>query len=87
MVAGTFAGKVPATLLWTLNAVKVPDGVDEAAIRRRLLDEFSIEIGAGLGPLAGKIWRVSRAGGAGGRSSRGGGAIVDGRSAESGPIM
>ena len=39
--------------LWTLNAVKVPDGVDEAAVRRRLLDEFSIEIGAGLGPLAG----------------------------------
>jgi alanine-glyoxylate transaminase / serine-glyoxylate transaminase / serine-pyruvate transaminase len=43
---------------WTLNAVKVPDGVDEAAVRRRLLDEFSIEIGAGLGPLAGRIWRV-----------------------------
>ena len=44
--------------LWTLNAVRVPDGVDEAAVRRRLLDEFSIEIGAGLGPLAGRIWRV-----------------------------
>ncbi len=44
--------------LWTLNAVKVPEGVDEAAVRRRLLDEFSIEIGAGLGPLAGRIWRV-----------------------------
>ena len=44
--------------LWTLNAVRVPDGVDEAAVRRRLLDEFGIEIGAGLGPLAGKIWRV-----------------------------
>jgi alanine-glyoxylate transaminase / serine-glyoxylate transaminase / serine-pyruvate transaminase len=44
--------------LWTLNAVRVPDGIDEAAIRRRLLDEFSIEIGAGLGPLAGRIWRV-----------------------------
>ena len=44
--------------LWTLNAVTVPDGVDEAAVRRRLLDEFSIEIGAGLGPLAGRIWRV-----------------------------
>ena len=47
-----------AERLWTLNAVRVPDGVDEAAVRRRLLDEFSIEIGAGLGPLAGKIWRV-----------------------------
>jgi alanine-glyoxylate transaminase/serine-glyoxylate transaminase/serine-pyruvate transaminase len=44
--------------LWTLNAVKVPDGVDEAAVRRRLLDEFNIEVGAGLGPLAGRIWRV-----------------------------
>lgn len=44
--------------LWTLNAVRVPDGVDEAAVRRRLLDEDGIEIGAGLGPLAGRIWRV-----------------------------
>ena len=44
--------------LWTLNAVRVPEGIDEAAIRRRLLDEFGIEIGAGLGPLAGRIWRV-----------------------------
>lgn len=44
--------------LWTLNTVRVPDGVDEAAVRRQLLDEFSIEIGAGLGPLAGRIWRV-----------------------------
>ena len=48
----------PADRLWTLNAVRVPDGVDEAAVRRALLEEFSIEIGAGLGPLAGKIWRV-----------------------------
>jgi len=44
--------------LWTLNAIRVPDGIDEAAVRRYLLDEFNIEIGAGLGPLAGKIWRV-----------------------------
>lgn len=44
--------------LWTLNAIRVPDGVDEAAVRRRLLAEFGIEIGAGLGPFAGKIWRV-----------------------------
>ena len=44
--------------LWTLNAVRVPPGVDEAAVREHLLDEFNIEIGAGLGPLAGKIWRV-----------------------------
>jgi alanine-glyoxylate transaminase/serine-glyoxylate transaminase/serine-pyruvate transaminase len=44
--------------LWTLNAVRVPEGVDEAAVRSHLLAEFNIEIGAGLGPLAGKIWRV-----------------------------
>jgi alanine-glyoxylate transaminase/serine-glyoxylate transaminase/serine-pyruvate transaminase len=44
--------------LWTLNAIRVPDGVDDAAVRKHLLDEFNIEIGAGLGPLAGKIWRV-----------------------------
>jgi alanine-glyoxylate transaminase/serine-glyoxylate transaminase/serine-pyruvate transaminase len=44
--------------LWTLNAVRVPDGVDESAVRMHLLEAFNIEIGAGLGPLAGKIWRV-----------------------------
>jgi alanine-glyoxylate transaminase / serine-glyoxylate transaminase / serine-pyruvate transaminase len=44
--------------LWTLNAVKVPAGVDEAAVRKDLLERFNIEIGSGLGPLAGKIWRV-----------------------------
>jgi len=47
-----------ADRLWTLNAVRVPDGVDEPAVRMHLLDEYNIEIGAGLGPLAGKIWRV-----------------------------
>ncbi len=41
-----------------LNAVSVPEGVDELAVRKRLRSEFKIEIGAGLGPLAGKIWRV-----------------------------
>ena len=44
--------------LWQLNAVTVPDGVDEAAVRKRLLSDFNIEVGAGLGPLKGKIWRV-----------------------------
>ncbi|HVL69144.1 MAG TPA: alanine--glyoxylate aminotransferase family protein [Vicinamibacterales bacterium] len=44
--------------LWTLNAVRVPAGVDDAKVRRALLEEFDIEIGAGLGPLAGRIWRV-----------------------------
>jgi len=40
-----------------MNAVKCAEGVDEAAVRRTLLNEFGLEIGAGLGPLAGKIWR------------------------------
>ncbi len=44
--------------LWTLNAVCVPEGVDEVAVRRDLLERFNIEIGAGLGPLAGRIWRI-----------------------------
>jgi alanine-glyoxylate transaminase/serine-glyoxylate transaminase/serine-pyruvate transaminase len=44
--------------LWQLNAVTVPEGVDEAAVRKRLLNDFNIEIGAGLGPLKGKVWRV-----------------------------
>jgi alanine-glyoxylate transaminase/serine-glyoxylate transaminase/serine-pyruvate transaminase len=48
----------PSSRLPMLNAVKVPEGLDEAAARKRLLDEFHIEIGAGLGPLAGKIWRI-----------------------------
>jgi alanine-glyoxylate transaminase/serine-glyoxylate transaminase/serine-pyruvate transaminase len=48
----------PADRLWSLNAVKVPDGVDEARVRKSLLADHGIEIGAGLGPLAGKIWRV-----------------------------
>ncbi len=41
-----------------LNAVRIPAGVDEALVRKRLLDEYNIEIGGGLGPFAGKIWRI-----------------------------
>jgi len=48
----------PAFRLPMLNAVRVPDGVDEAAVRSRLRESHRIEIGAGLGPLAGKIWRI-----------------------------
>jgi alanine-glyoxylate transaminase/serine-glyoxylate transaminase/serine-pyruvate transaminase len=44
--------------LHSLNTVKIPEGVDDAAVRKMLLEEYSIEIGGGLGPLAGKIWRV-----------------------------
>jgi alanine-glyoxylate transaminase/serine-glyoxylate transaminase/serine-pyruvate transaminase len=48
----------PGERLWTLNTVRVPTGVDEAAIRKTLLATYNIEVGAGLGPLAGKIWRI-----------------------------
>jgi len=41
-----------------LNAVTIPEGVDDAAVRARLLNEFNLEIGAGLGDLAGKVWRI-----------------------------
>jgi alanine-glyoxylate transaminase / serine-glyoxylate transaminase / serine-pyruvate transaminase len=41
-----------------LNMVVVPQGVDEAAVRSRLLNEYDLEVGAGLGALAGKVWRV-----------------------------
>ncbi len=42
----------------TLNCVTVPDGLDESALRKELLNEFHIEIGGGLGPLHGKVWRI-----------------------------
>ena len=41
-----------------LNAVTIPEGVDDAAVRSKLLNEFNLEIGAGLGSLAGKVWRI-----------------------------
>ncbi len=41
-----------------LNSVYLPEGVDDADIRRRLLDDYDIEIGGGLGELAGRIWRI-----------------------------
>lgn len=44
--------------LWTLNAVRLRDGIDDVQVRTALRERFDIEIGAGLGPLAGKIWRV-----------------------------
>jgi alanine-glyoxylate transaminase/serine-glyoxylate transaminase/serine-pyruvate transaminase len=48
----------PERRIPSLTAVRVPDGVDEAAVRGRLRDEYGIEIGAGLGPLKGKVWRI-----------------------------
>jgi alanine-glyoxylate transaminase/serine-glyoxylate transaminase/serine-pyruvate transaminase len=41
-----------------LNSVIIPDGVEDAEVRSILLKEFHIEIGGGLGPLSGKIWRI-----------------------------
>ncbi len=41
-----------------LNTVRVPDGIDEAVVRARMLSKYALEIGAGLGPLKGQIWRI-----------------------------
>ena len=41
-----------------LNAVRIPDGINEARVRSKLLNEFDLEIGAGLGALSGKVWRI-----------------------------
>lgn len=49
---------IPEHSLTTLNAVHVPDGVDDLTVRKRLLNEYGIEIGAGLGPFKGKAWRI-----------------------------
>jgi alanine-glyoxylate transaminase/serine-glyoxylate transaminase/serine-pyruvate transaminase len=48
----------PARRVPSLTTVRVPDGVDEAQVRARLRDDYGIEIGAGLGPLKGKVWRI-----------------------------
>ena len=48
----------PSHRLPTLTTVRVPAGVDEAGVRVRLRDDYGIEIGAGLGPLKGQVWRV-----------------------------
>ena len=61
---------VPAeSRLPQLNAVKVPDGIDEAAVRAHVLQRYGLEIGAGLGALAGKIWRIGLMGQTAQRSS------------------
>ena len=48
----------PAHRLPQLNAVIVPEGIDEAAVRAHVLAKWDLELGAGLGPLKGKIWRI-----------------------------
>lgn len=51
-------GYVPKHSLHTLNCIHIPAGADDAAVRRRLLEDYGIEIGAGLGAMAGKAWRI-----------------------------
>ena len=48
----------PAHRLPQLNTVRVPQGVDEAAVRAHVLARWDLEIGAGLGPLKGQVWRI-----------------------------
>jgi len=48
----------PGERLWMLNTVRVPEGIDEAALRRGLLTEFGIEVGGGLGELKGRVIRI-----------------------------
>jgi alanine-glyoxylate transaminase/serine-glyoxylate transaminase/serine-pyruvate transaminase len=47
-----------AERLWTLNAVKLPDGLDDLEARKQLLQQYGIEVGSGLGALKGKLWRI-----------------------------
>jgi alanine-glyoxylate transaminase/serine-glyoxylate transaminase/serine-pyruvate transaminase len=49
---------IPKHSLHTLNCIKIPEGADDAGVRKRLLEEYGIEIGAGLGVMAGKAWRI-----------------------------
>jgi alanine-glyoxylate transaminase/serine-glyoxylate transaminase/serine-pyruvate transaminase len=48
----------PEHRLPQLNTVRIPEGVDEAAVRARMLEHWDLEIGAGLGPLKGQVWRI-----------------------------
>ena len=49
---------IPQRSLHTLNCIRIPEGADDAGTRKRLLEEYGIEIGAGLGVMAGKAWRI-----------------------------
>ena len=57
-----FGKEPPEHRLPFLTPVIVPDGVDELRVRRRLVDDFGIEIGAAFGPLQGRIWRIGTMG-------------------------
>ena len=45
-----------------LNAVTIPEGTDDPAVRKLLLERYNLEIGGGLGALAGKVWRIGQMG-------------------------
>ena len=49
---------IPKNSLHSLNCVSIPEGADDAAVRGYLLENYNLEIGAGLGPFAGKAWRI-----------------------------
>ncbi|PAW66536.1 MAG: alanine--glyoxylate aminotransferase [Opitutia bacterium Tous-C1TDCM] len=49
---------IPKRSLHSLNCISIPAGADDAGVRKRLLEEYGIEIGSGLGPMAGKAWRI-----------------------------
>jgi alanine-glyoxylate transaminase / serine-glyoxylate transaminase / serine-pyruvate transaminase len=51
-------GYVPSRSLHTLNCIHIPAGADDAGTRKRLLEDYGIEIGSGLGVMAGKAWRI-----------------------------
>ena len=57
-----FGAEPPARRLPVITPVVVPEGVDELRVRRRLLHDFGIEIGAAFGPLQGRIWRIGTMG-------------------------
>ncbi len=48
----------PAARAWTVNTIRIPEGIDDAKVRGRLLERFNIDIAGGLADLKGKIWRV-----------------------------
>ncbi len=57
-LAGLGLDYIPSRSLHTLNCIAIPDGADDVGVRRRLLEDYGIEIGGGLGPMAGKAWRI-----------------------------
>src|SRR5216117_4510601 len=57
-----FGKEPPERRLAFLTPVVVPDGVDELRVRRRLIEDFGIEIGAAFGQLQGRIWRIGTMG-------------------------